>query len=74
MNNIKQILKSEGWDEIVKIMHKHFEAIEIPETGALDEIGKRYLAKSMALKSLDGALQELAAIKMEIERKETSYK
>ena len=71
---IKEILMSKGWDGVVDIINKHLNGIEIPETGKLEEIGQRYLAKSMATKAFVSALNELSAIKNSEIKKDTSYK
>ena len=71
---IKPILLSKGWNEIEKELKKGFNDIEISEKGGVSEIGKRYLAKVMAIKSLDKVLVALNRIKDEEIKKKTLYR
>lgn len=73
-NEIKHTMETAGWPEIVKIIKSKLDQVEIPENGSLEEIGQRYLAKTMASKAFDRALLELSAIEKEVIKREISYK
>ena len=70
---IKSILLLKGWAEIEKFLTDKFNNIKIDDKKDIDEIGKQYLAKQMAMTVLQNTLALMNRIKNEEIKKEIKY-
>lgn len=71
---IKSIVQSKGWEEVEQLLKAEFNDIKIDTATTSKEIGQQYLAKTMAIKSLNNVLSLMNRIKNDEKKKEVVYK
>jgi len=74
MKNIKPILKTQGWKEIRSLFLKRIEKLNDVDTIdcgiGVEEIGKKVIARSEAVKLLKNFLHELENIEAQKDKKD----
>lgn len=71
---IKGVVLSPGWSEVEKVFRNEFFRIEVDTNKSINEIGKRYLAKKLAIESLNKVLNGLNRMKNEEVKKKIVYR
>lgn len=71
---IKGIVLSKGWSEVERVLKKEFDNIEVDTNKNINEIGKRFLAKKLAIKSLNSILAMLNSVKNEEKKNKIIYR
>ena len=71
---IKEVVLSKGWQEVERVLRSEFDKIEVDANKSINEIGKRYLAKKLALKHLDDALAIINRVRNEEVKKGIKYR
>ena len=73
--NIRAILKSKGWNDILAIIEKERDtAPEIDSAKSAEEIGKEFMAYDLARKKIDKIITTLNTIADQEERQAYTYK
>jgi hypothetical protein len=72
--NIKSIVSSDGWPEIMDFIRNEFNAELKTDKMSVDEIGKQYLSLQIAKSRLDSAASKLQVIADQEEKANISYK
>lgn len=71
---IKSIVLSKGWDEVKQLLRDSFNNIQIDDKQGVNEIGKQYLAKQMAIKELNKILAMMHRISQDEVKKDITYR
>ena len=72
--NIKSIVSSDGWPEIVDFIRNEFNAELKVDKMSVEEIGKQYLSLQIAKNRLDNAVARLQSIADQEQKANISYK